>query len=76
MCMLMITAPFGIVSACGVKILSAYGKMSVITWLTIGEGTLNLLLDLLFTGMLDMDLWNIDCILCGTIYSGIKHNFI
>lgn len=54
MSMLMITAPFGIVSACGVNILSAYGRMSNITWLTIGEGTLNLLLDLLFTGMLGM----------------------
>ena len=54
MCMLMITAPFGLVGACGVNILSAYGKVSNITWLTIGEGTLNLLLDLLFTGMLDM----------------------
>ena len=54
MCMLMITAPFGLVSACGVNILSAYGKMSNITWLTIGEGTLNLLLDLLFTGLLGM----------------------
>lgn len=50
----MITAPFGVVSACGVNIFSAYGKMSVITWLTIGEGSLNLLLDLLFTGLLDM----------------------
>ena len=54
MCLLMITAPFGLVSACGVNILSAYGKISNITWLTIGEGTLNLLLDLLFTGMLGM----------------------
>ena len=54
MSMYMITAPFGIVSACGVNILSAYGRMSNITWLTIGEGTLNLLLDLLFTGMLGM----------------------
>ena len=54
MCMLMITAPFGLVSACGVNILSAYGQMSKITWLTIGEGSLNLLLDLLFTGMLGM----------------------
>ena len=54
MSMYMITAPFGLVSACGVNILSAYGRMSNITWLTIGEGTLNLLLDLLFTGMLGM----------------------
>ena len=54
MCLLMITAPFGLVSACGVNVLSAYGKVSMITWLTIGEGILNLLLDLLFTGMLGM----------------------
>lgn len=54
MCMLMITAPFGVVNACGVNILNAYGRMSMTTWLTIGEGTLNLLLDLLFTGMLGM----------------------
>ena len=54
MCMLMITAPFGLISSCGVNILCAYGKMANITWLTIGEGTLNLLLDLLFTGMLGM----------------------
>lgn len=54
MCLLMITAPFGLVSSCGVNILSAYGKVSNITWLTIGEGILNLLLDLLFTGMLGM----------------------
>ncbi len=54
MCMLMITAPFGVVNACGANILNAYGRMSMTTWLTIGEGTLNLLLDLLFTGMLGM----------------------
>lgn len=54
MCLLMITAPFGVVNSCGVNILSAYGKMSNITLLTIGEGTLNLLLDLLFTGVLGM----------------------
>ena len=54
MCLLMITAPFGLVSSCGVSILNSYGKVSNITWLTIGEGTLNLLLDLLFTGMLGM----------------------
>ncbi len=54
MCMLMITAPFGLVSCCGVSILDAYGKMSKTTLLTIGEGTLNLLLDLLFTGVLGM----------------------
>lgn len=54
MCMLMITAPFGLVSACGVSILNSYGKMSKITLLTIGEGTLNLILDLLFTGVLGM----------------------
>ena len=56
MCMLMITAPFGVVSACGVNIFNAYGKMSVIAWLTIGEGVLNLLLDLLFTGLLGMEI--------------------
>lgn len=54
MTLLMLTAPIGIISACGVNVLSAYGKMSAITFLTVFEGSINLLLDLLFTGVLGM----------------------
>ena len=51
---LMIAAPFGLISSVAVYQLESTGKMKVLVWLSVMEGIVNLLLDLLFVGVLDM----------------------
>lgn len=51
---LMVATPMGIVSTVGVYQLQIIGKMKVIAWLSIMEGVVNLLLDLLFVKVFNM----------------------
>ncbi len=51
---MMIATPFGLISAIGTYQLQALGKMNVLMTFSIVEGGANILLDLLFTGLLNM----------------------
>ena len=51
---IMISAPFGLVSTVGVCQMQIVGKMKALMWLALLEGAVNLLLDLLFVGVLHM----------------------
>ena len=50
----MLALPFGLVSSMGVYQLQILGRMKTLAWLSVMEGMLNLLLDLLFVGPLKM----------------------
>ena len=51
---IMIATPFGLISTTGVSQLQISGKMKVLMWLSVMEGVVNLLLDLLFVGPMNM----------------------
>ena len=51
---IMFSMPLGIISAVGTNMLQISGKMKILTKLTVLEGTVNLVLDLLFVGPLHM----------------------
>ena len=51
---IMIAAPFGLISTVGVYEMQILGKMKVLATLTVFEGVVNLLLDLLFVGVFDL----------------------
>ncbi len=51
---LMIATPFGLIATIGTYQLQIMGKMKVLMYLSIMEGVLNLVLDILFTGVFHM----------------------
>ncbi len=51
---LMIATPLGVISTVGANMLQIVGRMKMLTMLTLLEGSVNLVLDLLFVGPLQM----------------------
>lgn len=51
---IMISTPFGLVAAIGTYELQIMGRMKVLMWLSVFEGGINLVLDILFAGPLGM----------------------
>ena len=51
---IMIATPLGLISSVGANMLQIVGKMKLLIKLTVMEGSINLVLDLVFVGMLQM----------------------
>lgn len=65
---MMVTTPMGIVSCMGIIQLRAYEKLKVIMHLTLLEGILNLIFDILFTAVLK---WGIVGVGLGTVVASL-----